>query len=136
LQFTDPRLLTGLIAAGGAAVTAYWWFSRRRLSPEEREKFRRLTVNQSRRWIEGEVSEADESSVHYTYDFRGVSYAASQEVHSLVHMLPANPGLMVGRHATVKFDPANPANSIVICEEWSGLPGAPRAQSQKSEGED
>jgi hypothetical protein len=28
--------------------------------------------------------------------------------------------------ALVKFDPRNPANSIVICEEWSGLGGGGR----------
>lgn len=128
--------MTGLIAAGGAAVAAYWLHVRRRPTPEERERRRRLAVNESRRWIEGEVVEADEAAIHYTYDFRGVGYSASQDVHTLVHMLPANPGAMAGRHVTVKFHPANPANSIVVCEEWSGLPGAPRGRSSITKGED
>lgn len=131
---TDPRLLTGLIAAGGAAVAAVWFYNRKRPTAEERERSRRLQVNESRRWIEGEITEADDSSVHYTYDFRGVEYSASQDVHALRHMLPENPALMVGRHVTVKFHPANPANSIIVCEEWTGLPGAPRGECSNSQG--
>lgn len=122
----DPRVLVGVIAATGAAAAGVWLAMRRRPSPEERERARRLEVNQSRRWIEGEIQDADERSIHYSYDFRGVGYSASQDVHDLTHMLPANPASLIGRLATVKFDPGNPANSIVVCEEWSGLPAPAR----------
>jgi len=41
---------------------------------------------------------------------------------SLQALLPSNPMSVIGP-AQVKFDPRNPANSIVLCEEWSGLRG-------------
>jgi len=37
-------------------------------------------------------------------------------------LLPADRMSMVGP-ASVKYDPRNPANSIVLCEQWSGLRG-------------
>jgi hypothetical protein len=35
-------------------------------------------------------------------------------------LLPRDPGRLIGP-ASVKYEPANPANSIVLCEGWSGL---------------
>lgn len=126
-MFLDQRLLTALAVGGIAAAALVWHFARgNRTSPEERERMRRLKVNGSRRWIEGEVAEADESVIHYSYEFRGVTYSASQDVSALKELLPADPALLIGRLVTVKFDPVNPANSIVLCEEWSGLPAFQR----------
>jgi hypothetical protein len=52
----------------------------------------------------------------------GVGYTAAQDVMSLEALLPSHRMSMIGP-ALVKFDPRNPANSIVLCEEWSGLRG-------------
>jgi hypothetical protein len=121
--------MAGLVAAAGIAAAGYWALARRRESPEEKEKRRRLAVNVSRRTIEGEIVEADASAVHYIYEFRGVEYHASQDVRALPEALPENPARLIGP-VTVKFDPANPANSIVVCEEWSGLPQLRRGAAE------
>ena len=55
----------------------------------------------------------------YTYSVGGVEYSATQDVSSIREHLPEDAAL--AGPATVKYIPRNPANSIVICEEWSGL---------------
>jgi hypothetical protein len=115
-----------LVSSGVLVSTALWIVFRRRPSPEERERRRRLAVNAYRRAIEGVVNDADGQFVHYQYELRGVAYSASQDVSALTSLLPENRGTLLGP-ASVRFDPRNPANSIVICEKWSGMrTGAPR----------
>jgi hypothetical protein len=125
LQNLDSRFLFVLAGAGGALAAGAYFAFRRRPSPDEIERRRRLAVNRHRRHLEGEIVEVDESTIQYAYNFRGVEYSASQDVRSLVSLLPPNLPLLIGRQVTVKFDPGNPANSIVLCEEWSGLPNPP-----------
>lgn len=93
----------------------------RRITPEERERRRRLAVNRHRRSVEGLLSEASPEIIHYQYELRGVSYFASQDVSALRERLPAEPSRLIGP-VSVRYEPKNPANSIVVCEEWSGLP--------------
>lgn len=115
-------LVVALVAMlAGAAV---WFVRRRRVTPEERERRRRLAVNRGRRTIEGYITEASEQIIHFQYELRGVAYFASQDVSTLRAQLPADPARLIGP-ASVRFEPRNPANSIVVCEEWSGLPLGP-----------
>jgi len=58
--------------------------------------------------------------VVYRYEVAGVSYEASQDVTSLRHYVDLHT-CRIGLPASVKYDPGNPANSIVIAEAWSGL---------------
>jgi hypothetical protein len=95
-------------------------------NPEKREKRRRLHVHQHGRLGDALILEATETLLYYTYSVHGVEYHASQEIAALRDLLPAEPGHLVGV-ANLKYSPRNPANSILICEEWSGLrvKGAP-----------
>jgi hypothetical protein len=56
----------------------------------------------------------------YTYDVGGVSYEASQDVTHLRQHADLHTGRF-GLRTSVKYDPQNPGNSIVISEGWSGL---------------
>ena len=47
-------------------------------------------------------------------------YAASQDVSKLAGLVPKD----VSNAASVKYDRKNPANSIVVAEQWSGLRGS------------
>jgi len=58
--------------------------------------------------------------VVYRYDVAGVSYEASQDVTRLRHYVDLHT-CRIGLPVSVKYDAANPANSIVIAEGWSGL---------------
>ena len=56
----------------------------------------------------------------YHYDVAGVSYEASQDVSSLRHMVDLH-SCRAGLMTSIKYDPGNPGNSIVISENWTGL---------------
>lgn len=109
------------IALAGLIGLIVWLIVRHRPTPEETEKRRRLTVNQTGRTIEGEIAEADPHRVHFIYKVRGVEYSATQDIDSLLEFLPCEPSRVIGE-VSVKYLQANAANSIVVCEEWSGLP--------------
>jgi hypothetical protein len=100
----------------------------RQRTPEKREKRRRLHVHQIGRLGDALITEVSETLLYYTYSVHGVEYHASQEIAALRDLLPTEPGHLVGL-ANLKYSPKNPANSILICEEWSGLrvKGSPRA---------
>ena len=109
----------GVFAAAG--IGAGWWMvSRMRGDPEKRERERRLRVHRDGRLGDAMITEATEDALYYTYSVRGVQYTASQEITALRDRLPAEPDRLIGL-ASLKYSPNNPANSILICEEWSGL---------------
>ncbi len=102
-----------------------------RRNPEKRERRRRLLVNREGRLGDALITEASETSIYYTYSVRGVQYEASQDVGTLRERLPAEPERLVGL-ANLKYSPRNPANSILVCEEWSGLRTRDGAPAQAS----
>ncbi len=103
-----------------------WWKLRRR-DPAELERCRRLHINRIGRITEGRVVELLDAGnggsrqlVVYRYQVRGVEYQAAQDVSFLGHT-PDLHRVAAGLTARVKYDPKNPSNSIILCEEWSGL---------------
>ena len=56
----------------------------------------------------------------YSYEVRGVEYTASQDVGAMREQLPTDASAVNGV-VYVKYDPKNPANSIILAETWSGL---------------
>jgi len=68
----------------------------------------------------GSVVDVRGDELFYSYTVRGAQYAAAQDLSGIRGRLPADFTALLGP-ATVKYDPANPANSILWCEEWSGL---------------
>jgi len=93
---------------------------RPRVAPEELERRRRLTINGKGKLGDGEIIDFEGASIVYSYSVAGVGYTAAQDVMTLEALLPEDQMSMIGP-ALVKFDPRNPANSIVLCEDWSGL---------------
>jgi hypothetical protein len=96
-----------------------------RKDPAKRERKRRLDVNRRGRVGDAFITEVSENTIHYTYSLRGVQYETSQDVATLRDYLPTEPEKLIGQ-AHVKYLVNNPANSILICEEWSGLRMPPR----------
>jgi len=91
-----------------------------RVNPEKRERKRRLELHRHGRLGDALVTEATEMMLYYAYSVRGVQYEASQDLGGLRHLLPAEPERLIGP-ASLKYSTRNPGNSILICEEWSGL---------------
>jgi hypothetical protein len=113
-----------IAALGGLAIVlvavAIYVAMRVHGTPEKREQKRRLTVNRLGRLGDAIITEFSESTIYYSYTVRGVQYTASQDVSALRDRLPADPERLIGV-ASLKYTPKNPANSILICEDWSGL---------------
>ena len=90
-----------------------------RRNPEKRERRRRLHLNRTGRLGDALITEVSEKLVYYNYSVHGVHYSASQDIAALRQKLPEL-GPVVGL-ASIKYSERNPANSILVCEEWSGL---------------
>jgi hypothetical protein len=116
---------------------------RRPADPDETERKRRSYVNQVGRIVEGHVVElivepvgviekepqgqkpnpperSGRKLVCYSYSISGVSYETAQDLTGLENRVPLDQ-LVAGQLASVKYDPAHPANSILLADDWSGL---------------
>lgn len=121
-------VFAGLLGALAGVTTRI--IPRNRITPEQRERRRRATVQARGRFGSATITDFHDSVVCYSYWIAGAEYVASQDVSALKEFLPPDPARLIARPATVKYLPRNPANSIVLCEEWSGLHCRPRAAAQ------
>jgi len=117
----------------GLAALAVWLLMRVHGTPEKRERKRRLAVNRHGRLGDAMITEAAENVLYYFYTVRGVHYTSSQDVSALRAYLPADAHRLIGV-AGLKYSSKNPGNSILVCEEWSGLraPAAVSAEEASS----
>lgn len=113
-------LILGFFAAT-LLVLGVWIVFRFQRHPRDKEKRRRLAVNMHGRLADGTITETTDNAIFYSYSVGGVIYAASQDLSELQKTAPLSLEQFVGCPVTVKYATRNPANSIVICEEWSGL---------------
>ena len=121
--FSKPESLGfGLLALviGASAGFGLWLYFKRRPTVEELERNRRDLLHRTGKISDGEVVEIEELAIVYSYTVRGVGYLASQDLSALAAYLPENRMSIVGP-VCLKHDPRNPANSIVVSEQWSGL---------------
>ena len=121
------RLL--ILAAFAAAVlfaAAAWFLRKKRVGPEEKERRRRAIVGRIGRMRDGMITDFNQDTIFYSYEVMGVDYITSQDAADLQAHLPAGRESLIGP-VTLKYLPRNPANSIVLCESWSGL--RPRHQT-------
>jgi hypothetical protein len=87
---------------------------------EKRERRRRLLVHQYGRLGDALITGFTGTLLYYTYSVSGVQYHASQDMAAFRGKLPEDLRRVLGV-AGLKYLGQNPANSILICEEWSGL---------------
>ena len=133
-----------------ALVALIFWLRRPPKNPSDVERDRRAYLNRVGRIVEGQILEigelaASESAppdaqpcglfqkrpaisssngvqklLHYTYSISGVTYETAQDITGLdlrAHLSR----LAAGQTASVKYDPSNPSNSILLADDWSGL---------------
>lgn len=137
-------LVVGCAAIAAVVMIAYAFF-RPDENPEEAERRRRLHLNQIGRIAEGQVVELVEHSpephgtgkkmfararplpdvaprhfVSYSYAISGVTYHTAQDVTGLQSQVHFEK-LVAGQPASVKYDPSNPSDSILVADDWSGL---------------
>lgn len=120
-----------VMAAGMAAAAAgvWQWIRSHRMTPEQRERLRRERLAQMGRICDGTVLDVQEISANghgpthlliYCYDVGGVSYEASQDVTHLRQIVDIE-SCRLGLPSSIRYDPRNPGNSIVVSEAWTGL---------------
>jgi hypothetical protein len=117
------------IAAAALTLAAGVWTRRRRKTPEQRERERRFRISETGRITDGTVIDVSHLNLNgsgemqlliYQYDVAGVSYEASQDITQLRHMVDLH-SCRIGLPASIKYDPTNPGNSIVVAETWTGI---------------
>ncbi len=116
----SPALAIGavslpLLAAGIFAVV------RSRRKPKDKEQRRRMEVNSIGRLGHATITDIGDDTIFYEYSVRGLTYTASQDISRLREMIPSDSQRLIGKPASLKYSSQNPANSILLCEEWSGL---------------
>lgn len=129
---TNPRTwetATGVVLLAALTGAGIWLLTRRRPTADEIEQARRQFLARSGRLVDGmflDITEmtAEDGVTHtlliYSYRIGGVDYQCSQDVTAMRDALnPAD--LRAGFPCTVRYQPGNPHNSILIAEEWSGL---------------
>ena len=134
----------GAAAIAAIAMVAYAFFRPAEL-PEDIERKRRLNLNQIGRIAEGQVVDVVEHPpeeppkpglfgsrtppvvdnrprhlVSYSYAISGVTYHTAQDITGLESQVKFE-RLVTGQPASIKYDPANPTDSIIVADDWSGL---------------
>lgn len=115
---------TTLLASGGVLVLALgaWGirtYIKNRPDAAELERRRRNQLHTRGKMGDATLLEYHGHLAVYSYDIAGVGYTANQDLSGLESYLPAD--VTAVGPICIKYDPRNPANSIVLCEEWSGL---------------
>ena len=128
----DPLRLYSLLVAGGTAIAlgGYALLRRKPKRPAELERERRTWLDGIGRITDGTVIDVQEMEPYdghhaavlliYNYDVAGVSYECSQDVTYLRQWINLH-SCRLGLHTSVKYDPHNPGNSLVVSESWMGL---------------
>jgi hypothetical protein len=130
LSMDSLRLYLLVAAAGVALVGAYVLLRGKRRSDDDLERERRAWLETSGRITDGTVIDVQELAPQnnhrsavmliYKYDVAGVSYECSQDVTLLRHWINLH-SCRLGLQTSVKYDPQNPGNSLVVSENWMGL---------------
>lgn len=137
--------LAGLVVL--VAVGIIFWLRRKPEDAGEIERQRRAYLNRVGRIVEGQVLEVVEHGggspelkhagkisktsvaaapngnqrlLYYTYSISGVTYETAQDITGLEERLHLT-RVAAGQTASVKYDPSNPSNSILLADDWSGL---------------
>jgi LPXTG-motif cell wall-anchored protein len=132
-----------------AIVAIVFWRRRKPQDSGDMERERRAYLNRVGRIVEGQILEVVDDAprdsninatkpsglfqkraapspngtqrlIHYTYSISGVTYETAQDVTGLdirAHLSR----VAAGQTASVKYDPSNPSNSILLADDWSGL---------------
>ena len=119
-----------ILGSGTAAALglAYHLLAHRK-TPEQVERERRVHISENGRITDGTVIDVSEISSNghgslqlliYQYDVAGVTYECSQDITQLRHIVDLH-SCKLGVPASVKYDPQNPGNSIVVAEGWTGM---------------
>ncbi len=124
-------VIAGVLVLAGA-IFAFRAWRNSRITPEERERRRRASLVARGKMGDATITEIRGELLFYSYDVRGVEYIASQDLTLLKEYLPTDLSVLIGA-VSVRYDPKNPANSIVLAEDWTGLRPHTQPEEVKSQ---
>ena len=125
------RLGNGSLASSvaGLAAAGLWFLLRKRPTAEELERARRRFLVQSGRLVDGmlldicEVEATDGRTLTmliFSYRIAGVDYECSQDITNMRDVVDSSQ-VRAGFPCSIRYQPGNPQNSIVVAEEWTGI---------------
>ena len=126
---TEWEIAAGLAALAGVTAVGFWLALRKRPTAEELERARRDLLVQSGRIVDGmllDVCDVDAQEgqkatmLLFSYRIGGVDYECSQDITSLAEVVDTKQ-VQLGFPCSVRYQPGNPQNSIVVAETWTGL---------------
>lgn len=123
-----PRVYAMIPVGAGALALMYFLLKPKVKKPAELELQRRGWLERVGRITDGTVIDVQEHKAEdrpatlliYHYDVAGVSYEASQDVTYLRQRINLH-SCRLGLPTSVRYDPQNPGNSMVVSEKWIGL---------------
>jgi len=123
------EIAAGTVAVAGLGAVGLWFALRKKPTAEELERRRRDFLVQSGRLVDGmmlDVYEVDGEDgrkltlLLFNYRIGGVDYECSQDVTNLTDVVDPTK-VQLGFPCSVRYQPGNPQNSIVVAERWTGL---------------
>jgi hypothetical protein len=126
---TTWEAAAGISLIAGLTAGAFLYFRRKKPTEEELERARRKMLAQSGRLIDGMLLDVREittddgrplTMLEYSYRSAGVDYECSQDITTLLAASDVAQ-MRAGFPCTVRYQPGNPQNSIVLAESWTGL---------------
>lgn len=129
LDKSEWEIAAGVAASALVCAVALWMIFRKRPTADEIEYARRHFLVQSGRLVDGMLLDifdvpgedgGTRAMLLYSYRIGGVDYECSQDV-TYMRMIVDPATIRVGFPCSVRYQPGNPQNSIVVAEEWSGL---------------
>jgi hypothetical protein len=123
------RLYTFFLVTLAIVLLTYLLLKRKPKTAEDKERERRAWIDQYGRITDVTVIDVQEvrlderkpaTMLIFQYDVAGVSYEASQDVTYLRQWINLH-SCRLGLPTSVRYDPQNPGNSIVVSERWMGL---------------
>jgi hypothetical protein len=132
---TEGQLIAALAVLAALLALVLWLVFRRRPTPEEIEQARRQFLVQSGRLVDGMLLDVYEvvtkprkkheeprtlTLLLFNYRIAGVDYECSQDITAMGAVIDAA-HVRAGFPCSVRYQPGNPQNSIVIAEDWTGL---------------
>jgi hypothetical protein len=125
----ELAMVSWLAPIVAVAAVAAWLVFRKRPSAEEIERTRRDFLVHSGRLVDGmllDIYDVDAKDgqkltmLLFNYRIAGVDYECSQDISAMQGAVNQKE-VRVGFPCSVRYQPGNPQNSIVLAEGWSGL---------------
>jgi hypothetical protein len=122
-------LYAAVLGGAGVLLGTYLVVRRKPKTADDVERERRQWLDRVGRITDGTVIDVNEVPrdgrspsilLVFQYDVAGVSYEASQDVTYLRHFINLH-SCRLGLPTSVRYDPQNPGNSLVVSERWMGL---------------